>query len=152
MRLKERIAQRFWARDGDPGPVAWSLAFASFVLPVVGVGAAAVGVSRLFRDLEGGWTLITIGAAMLAADLVIDLVWAHPGVSTSDEPHLNRRGHQLVGRTGVVAAAIDGGRGRVKIGDGLWDAEGPDLPEGAAVAIVAANSTILRVAPLPAAD
>jgi len=59
------------------------------------------------------------------ADVVIDFVWAHPTVSKSDQPNLNRPAAQLVGRVVVVAEAIEGGRGKVRVGDTLWPVEGP---------------------------
>jgi inner membrane protein len=63
----------------------------------------------------------------------------------SDQPLLNRRVAQLVGRVVPLEHAIVNGRGRVQIADALWDVEGPDLPAGAAVRIVGADGMTLRV-------
>ncbi|HEY0179911.1 MAG TPA: NfeD family protein, partial [Dokdonella sp.] len=63
-----------------------------------------------------------------------------------DEPLLNRRAAQLVGQRFVLSQAIVNGRGRVKVGDGEWPAEGPDLPVGCEVEVVAVDGTVLRVA------
>ena len=81
----------------------------------------------------------------LIADVAIDFVWAHPTISKSDQPDLNRRAAQLVGRVLVVAEAIEGGRGKVRVGDTLWPAEGPDTPAGAEVRVAAAKATVLVV-------
>ena len=59
---------------------------------------------------------------------LIDFVWAHPTVSKTDQPDLNRPAVQLVGRVLVVVEPIEGGRGKVRVGDTLWPAEGPDSP------------------------
>ncbi len=141
--MRPWLRHRFWARDGDPGPTAWVLASVSLVLPVAGVGLALVGTAEAYRG--GDWTWLAVGLALIGLDIVIDLVWAHPGVSESDQPGLNRRGLQLVGRIGTVSEAIDGGRGRVRIGDTVWTAAGPDLPVGAAARIVGADGAVLTI-------
>ena len=41
--------------------------------------------------------------------------------------------------------AIVGGRGRVRIGDSSWIAEGPDLPAGTRVRVVAVEGVVLKV-------
>ena len=94
--------------------------------------------------MAGAW-LLSAGLAAVLLDVGIDVVWAHPAVSVSDQPDLNQRGAQLIGRVLVVAEAIEGGRGRVRVGDTLWQAEGPDLPRGAKVKVAAAKATVLLV-------
>lgn len=63
----------------------------------------------------------------------------------SDEPLLNRRGESLVGRTAVLEQPIAEGRGRVRLDDTTWSVEGPDLPVGARVRIVASSGRHLTV-------
>ena len=41
--------------------------------------------------------------------------------------------------------AIDGGSGRVKVGDSVWTANGPDTPAGARVRIIGISGTKLKV-------
>jgi inner membrane protein len=65
----------------------------------------------------------------------------------SDKPLLNRRAEQLIGRSVVLDQAIEGGRGRVQIGDALWTVAGPDLPVGARVVVNAVDGLVLRVSP-----
>jgi membrane protein implicated in regulation of membrane protease activity len=64
-----------------------------------------------------------------------------------DHPTLNRRGAQLVGQVFPLESAIVDGRGRLKIGDAFWRAEGPDLAQGTRVRIVRVEGTVLRVEP-----
>ncbi len=131
--------------DGDPGAVAWFVALVSMALPWIGGALALVGGFKLSRgQAAGGWWL-GAGVALVIIDVVVDFVWAHPAFTKSDHPDLNRRAAQLVGRVLVVAEAIDGGRGKVRIGDTLWPAEGPDAPSGAEVRVVAAKATVLVV-------
>ena len=66
----------------------------------------------------------------------------------TDAPSLNIRAEQYIGRTTTVVVPIQGGRGKIKVGDSLWQAEGPDLPEGAKVRIVGTSGTLLVVEPV----
>lgn len=131
--------------DDGPGAIAWLVALVSMALPWVGIGLGLFGGWQLSRGDRSGWWMLSTGAALVIADVLIDFVWAHPSVSRSDQPELNRRGNQLVGRVLIVAEPIEGGRGKVQVGDTLWAAEGPDTPVGAEVRVTAARATILVV-------
>lgn len=63
----------------------------------------------------------------------------------SDQPLLNRRGAQLVGRTATLGEPIREGRGRIQLGDTMWRVKGPDLPVGARVRVIAAGDTDLEL-------
>jgi inner membrane protein len=143
--VRNRFRQRFWLQNGDPSPFGWIVASISLVLPVVGLVLCLLGGIRAFSGDDGGWTWLGVGAAAIVLDILIDFAWAHPGVSASDQPHLNRRTDQLSGRKAIVTDAISGGRGKVRVGDTVWAAEGPDSPAGTVVRITAANATVLRV-------
>jgi inner membrane protein len=68
-----------------------------------------------------------------------------PDVTKSDLPDLNERGQQYIGRSLVVEQAIQNGRGKVRAGDTLWLAEGPDAPAGSRVKVTATRGTLLVV-------
>jgi inner membrane protein len=131
--------------DGDPGALAWLLALIGMALPWLGFGLGVIGGWKVSRADPEGWWLVGAGVGCLLADVLIDLVWAHPAVSQSDQPNLNRPAAQLVGRVLILAEAIEGGRGKVRVGDTLWPVEGPDAPEGAEVKVTAAKGTVLQV-------
>lgn len=63
----------------------------------------------------------------------------------SDQPMLNRRAEQLVGRVVPLDRAIVNGSGRVQIADAYWDVAGPDLPVGSVVRVVAVDGMTLKV-------
>ena len=63
----------------------------------------------------------------------------------SDQPMLNRRAEQLVGRVMPLEHGIVQGRGRVQIADAYWDVSGPELPAGAPVRIVGVDGMTLQV-------
>ncbi|MDG2525428.1 NfeD family protein [Stenotrophomonas sp. HITSZ_GD] len=71
--------------------------------------------------------------------------WFRRGERQSDQPLLNRRAEQLIGRVVRVEQAIAGGRGRVKIDDAFWVVSGPDLPVGTEVRVVAVDGMTLKV-------
>jgi membrane protein implicated in regulation of membrane protease activity len=143
--MRKRLRQHFWSADGDPGPFAWLLAAISIVLPIFGLILCLIGGARIMQDQEHGWLMLAVGATAIALDIVIDFVWAHPGVSESDEPELNRRGAQLAGRLARVAEPIANGTGRIRVGDTVWTAEGPDCPRGTTVRIVSTRANTLIV-------
>ena len=63
----------------------------------------------------------------------------------TDDVSLNRRGDSLVGRTGQLCEPIVNGRGRVKIDDSVWSAEGDDAPDGAKVLVTGVRGAVLSV-------
>ena len=82
--------------------------------------------------------------------LSVGLGWKARGrrQQRNDAPLLNRRSAQLVGRILPLTRAIANGRGQVHADDAYWVVEGPDLPEGASVRVVAAEAMTLRVVPV----
>lgn len=57
-------------------------------------------------------------------------------IETSD-PKLNDRGARMIGEVVTVVEAIEAGGGRVKVGDSVWSAKGPDTAVGVKVRISA---------------
>ncbi len=119
------------------------MAFISLVLPWAAAVLALFGLWEVARGEWAGWWYVAAAGVLLIADILIDFVWA--SVLKTDQPDLNRRSVQLVGRVGVVEEAIAHGRGRVRIGDTLWLVEGPDAPAGAQVRVKAAQGAVLQV-------
>lgn len=65
-----------------------------------------------------------------------------------DEPGdalLNRRGAQKVGQRYVLSEPIVHGRGKARVGDGMWLVSAPDLPAGSTVEVVGVDGTTLVV-------
>ena len=63
----------------------------------------------------------------------------------SENPMLNHRGSQMIGKTVRVAHAIKDGEGRVTVGDSEWIAQGPDAKVGTMVRIVSAQGATVTV-------
>ena len=67
----------------------------------------------------------------------------HPPVS--DQPTLNRRGEQYVGRLVVLDEALVNNTGKIKIDDSTWKVEGDDMPAGTRVKVVGVDGIVLQV-------
>jgi membrane protein implicated in regulation of membrane protease activity len=91
--------------------------------------------------------LAQVGAFVVLSFVSIQIyrTWFRGRERPSDQPMLNRRVAQLVGRVVPLERGIVNGRGRVQIADALWDVVGPELPAGAPVRIVGADGMTLRV-------
>ena len=120
-----------------------------FVLPGVhflwfGTAAAVVGLLALATGVSWPYQVIAFG---IIAVLTVFAVrrYVRPDVSKSDLPDLNERAQQYVGRSLVVLEAIENGRGKVRVGDSVWQAEGPDIPAGSRVKVTGARGTVLVV-------
>lgn len=136
------------------GPWNWLvLSVALFVLETLipgvhfvwfGVAATVVGVLALSIDIAWEWQLVLFGLIALSSVLFFRR-YARPSTAPSDQPDLNLRGNQNVGRVVTVEEAIEGGRGRARLGDSLWSVEGPDMAAGTQAKVVGTNGTVLVV-------
>jgi inner membrane protein len=120
-----------------------------FMLPGVhflwfGLAAVVVGILAMLTGVTWPFQVI---AFVLIAVLTVFVVrrYVRTGGATTDQPDLNERGQQYVGRALVVEQAIQNGRGKVRVGDTVWQAEGPDAPAGSRVKVTAARGTVLVV-------
>lgn len=67
-----------------------------------------------------------------------------------DEPMLNRRGTQYVGRTFELTGEMQLGRGKISVDDTSWRAvcdDETDLPAGSRVKVIDIDGTTLKVEP-----
>lgn len=138
----------------------WNWIVLGFVLLVVEVIAPGffmlwIGIAAL---IIGAVSLLIWDAAIwswqvqVLAFLALSLVSALAGKKLmggrdqpTDQPLLNRRGAQMVGRMATLAEPIKDGRGRIKLGDTLWRVSGPDLPAGTQVRVTGAADTDLEL-------
>ncbi|WP_374287677.1 NfeD family protein [Pseudomonas fluvialis] len=112
----------------------------------MGIAAAGVGLlGYLFPELP--WAAQYILFALFS--LCTAIVWWRRQRSSqarsSDQPGLNQRGSELLGRTFTLHEAIVAGHGKIKAGDSLWLVAGNDLPAGATVRVVSQQGVILHV-------
>ncbi|MEO5623118.1 MAG: NfeD family protein [Dokdonella sp.] len=112
----------------------------------IGIAAGVMGIVMLVAPgLPTIAQAIVFALLSIAACLVYWKFIRPLAEQRNDQPLLNRRGKKLVGERFVLIEAIVNGRGKVKVGDGQWLAEGPDLPVGSEVEVIAVDGTALRV-------
>lgn len=134
--------------DGNPSAITWLIAVVSLVLPWAGVALILAGAWQLTRASDAWLRYALAGLVLIVLDILIDFVWARRALAQTDLPELNVRGAQLVGRIFTLAEPIEGGLGKIRCDDTLWQVEGPDLPAGSAVRVLAAKGMRLTIAPL----
>lgn len=113
----------------------------------LGIAGILTGFIVMFQPLDWPVQWLIFGALSLVAILVWVRVTRRRGAQT-DRPLLNLRGEQFVGREVVLDRPIEGGFGRLGLGDTVWRIAGPDLPAGQKVRIVGAEGPVLRVEPI----
>lgn len=140
------------------GPWSWMvLGCALLVLEVlapgvfllwIGIAALITGAISLLLWSVGFWGW----QVQVLLFLVLALVSAYAGKKfmrsrddISDQPLLNKRGEQMIGRTATLTEPIREGRGRIKLGDTMWRVSGPDLPVGARVRVKATAEADLEL-------
>ncbi len=131
--------------EGDPSSVTWLVGLTSLMLPWVAVPLACIGLVMGVRGSTTGWWLLAGGLGLLLADVLLTLLWARPASGLTDQPLLNRREAQAIGRTVHVVEAITGGEGKVRLADSVWRARGSDCPAGTLVRVIAAEGGCLIV-------
>ncbi len=113
-----------------------------------GIAAILVGTIGLMMGEASFWTwqvqFIVFAALSLVSVIVGRKYWydIHPD---SDQPDLNERGTQMVGRVSVLLEGLENGTGRIKLGDTVWRVVGPDLPAGSKVKVIASDANKLIV-------
>ncbi|HYZ25377.1 MAG TPA: NfeD family protein [Geminicoccaceae bacterium] len=122
-----------------------------FVFLWLGIAAGLVGSLVWLWPGIGPDLQVLIFAGLSVASVVGWRRWRNAHPPSSDQPHLNRRGAQYLGRQFALVEPITNGRGRIKLGDSSWAVTGPDLPAGATVEVVGADGTVLEVRPVAVA-
>lgn len=115
----------------------------------IGIAALLVGAASLALWKTGFWiwelqVVLFLALSVVAVYLGRRMIGS--GDEQSDQPLLNRRSEQLIGRTATLREPISEGYGRIQLGDTLWRVKGPDLPIGAQVEVVSVQDSELVVA------
>lgn len=128
------------AEMGVPGAYLMWIAF----------GAAATGLATAASPLSLEGQLATFAAATALSCVGGYFVYRriqHPlhGEPPLNAPPLNEPQRAMLGARGVVCEGFLNGRGKVRIGDTVWLAAGPELAEGAPIVVSGVRGTRLVV-------
>lgn len=125
------------------------LASPGVFLIFLAAGALVTGVTMLaLPDIPFLVQLVSFTAWSAVAVAIGRRWYTQFPVATSDAM-LNDRSARLVGEIVTVVAALDGGEGRVRVGDGEWRASGSTADVGARMRVVAVRDGVLIVEALP---
>ncbi|WP_210641921.1 MULTISPECIES: NfeD family protein [unclassified Pseudomonas] len=111
----------------------------------IGMAAAAVGLLTFILP-QMSWELQFLLFGLFA--IATALYWwrrQRSAIRESDQPYLNRRGQELIGKVFPVHEAIVDGRGKIKVADSVWLAKGPESSVGTRVRVVAQEGAVLQV-------
>ncbi len=120
------------------------------VLPAVyflwmGIAAGVVGFLLMLFPGMPFMAQIFVFTVLSVVSLVIHKRYLKNNPPATDEPTLNRRGEQYVGRTFTLAEAIENGAGKIKVDDSTWKVMGEDMSKGSKVKVIGIDGTVFKV-------
>ena len=93
----------------------------------LGLSAGIVGLFMLVQpEMTWEWQL-TLFALFSVISTVAGRRWFASNQKETDQPALNRRGEQYVGRTFTLREPIVNGTGKIKVDDTTWKISGMDM-------------------------
>ncbi|HVV96114.1 MAG TPA: NfeD family protein [Rhodanobacteraceae bacterium] len=126
--------------------IATEIVMPGYFMLWIGIAAGIMGIVTFVAPSLSPLVQTIVFALLAVASCAIYWRFLRPlAEHRDDQPLLNRRGQRMVGRRVVVVEPIVNGRGKVKVGDGSWLAEGPDVAAGTEVEVVAVDGTTLKV-------
>jgi hypothetical protein len=120
----------------------------------IAAGGAITALASFAFDLSLSSQLSIFAASCIATCVCGYFLYKRFAISNLEKAFqkntspLNQRDLALIGTRGVIAEAIENGHGKVKLGDSVWLAEGPDLKDGTPVVVIHVRGTIVTVSPL----
>jgi len=113
----------------------------------MGIAAGIVGAILLaFPELHWQYQLLIFAGLSVIDIFAARLILQHHPIHT-DEPTLNRRGEQYVGRVFTLAEPIVNGEGKIRVDDSTWKVRGADGPTGQRVRVTGVDGVVLLVRP-----
>lgn len=111
----------------------------------LGLSSIVVGVLVLLAPFIGvhpswEWQLVMFGIGSMAALALWHRYFKN--APAEGAPELNQRGREYVGKVVTLKTAIEDGVGFISLDDARWRVNGPDLPAGAHIKLVALNDMV----------
>lgn len=109
------------------------------------VAAAIVGFTMLlFPGMDWKIQLVIFSILSVASIAFFRRYQKQHPVET-DQPELNRRSRQYIGRTFTLQNPIVNGMGVLRVDDTTWRIVGEDMPEGQNITVVDVDGVLLKV-------
>lgn len=132
----------------------WMLGVVLVILEVFSPGAfflwmgIAAGVVGLLLLIFSGLTWefqILLFALFSVASIVLWRLYLNSHPIPTDQPRLNRRGEQYVGRVFTLESPIVNGHGKIRVDDSTWKITGTDCAAGTRVTVVGVDGVVFQV-------
>ncbi len=118
----------------------------SFFFLWLAIAAAVTGLVMLGVP-ELGWQYqLMIFSGLSVVSIALFRRYQRRNPETTDQPTLNRRGEQYIGRTFTLDQPIVNRDGSLRVDDSTWRIAGDDLPAGTRVTVTGVNGVVLEVA------
>ncbi|MCG6968092.1 MAG: NfeD family protein [Chromatiaceae bacterium] len=111
----------------------------------MGISATVLGLLAWLIPAMGWETQVMLFAILSLVSIVGWRIWQRRHPDQSDQPMLNRRGEQYVGRVFILETPIENGFGKVRVGDTLWRVGGADAAAGTRVRVTDTDGVVLVV-------
>ncbi len=111
----------------------------------LGIAAAAVGLILLVFPSIGLETQLVLFSIASVVSIIIWRKYRESRPLKTDQPNLNRRGHQYIGRVFSLSNPIINGEGKVTVDDSTWRVKGPDLPAGTSIKVTGVDGVIFTI-------
>jgi hypothetical protein len=111
----------------------------------IGISAAITGtILWIIPSMDWQYQLIVF-AVFSVVSIIAWRSIARNRATPSDQPTLNRRGEQYVGRVFTLDEPVVNGIGKLTVDDSTWKIEGDDCEAGTRVKVSGVDGVILRV-------
>ena len=111
----------------------------------LGIAAGLVGlVMFAYPALPVAGQLLTFALFSVVSILLWRAYLKRHPIKT-DQPLLNRRGEQYVGRVFTLDAPVVNGAGKIRVDDSIWKIHGTDCPAGTRVRVTGVDGVVLKV-------
>ena len=121
------------------------VAASGFFFIWMAIAAAITGLVLLvFPDLGWQYQLILF-SGLSVTSIAAFRRYQRNNPAPTDQPALNRRGEQYIGRSFTLEQPITNNVGSIRVDDSTWRISGKDLPAGASVRVTGADGVILQV-------
>ncbi len=111
----------------------------------VGIAATITGIVLLIQP-EMAWEMQFLLFAVLSViSSVAGRMWVWNRPTETDQPTLNRRGHQYIGRQFTLDEPIENRNGKLTVDDTSGRISGDDLPAGTTIEVIGVDGVVLEV-------
>lgn len=113
------------------------------------MGLAAIVVAVvLYIDPQLSWEAqLMIFAVLSIANILAARAYFKRHPIETDQPRLNRRGEQYIGRIFSLEDAMINGEGKVRVDDSTWKVRGPNCRAGETVRVIGVDGVVLLIEP-----